>query len=94
MVELLTQFIEEGLNIEFSIPAGGMALWVNVGSNAQKIADLAKQQNIYLLAEHAFHLDKKNDQDKFIRLGFAGQDEHKIRQGLAVLKSIMKSVIK
>lgn len=89
MVELLTQFIEEGLNIEFSIPAGGMALWINVGGNAKKIAELAKQQGIYLLAEHAFHLDKNNDQDKFIRLGFAGQDEHKIEQGLLLLKTIL-----
>lgn len=90
MVDLLTQFIDEGLNIEFSIPAGGMALWVNVGGNAKKIAELAKQKGIYLLAEHAFHLDENNDQDKFIRLGFAGQDEFKIREGLLLLKAILK----
>lgn len=93
MVALMTEFINEGIIIQFSIPAGGMALWVNVGSNAQEIAELAKQQDIYLLAEHAFHLDKKNDQDKFIRLGFAGQNEHKIKQGLAALKSVIKSVV-
>ena len=89
MVNLLTQFIDEGLNIEFSIPAGGMALWVNVGGNAQKIAELAKQQGIYLLAEHAFHLDQNNNQDKYIRLGFAGQNEQQLKQGLLRLKSIL-----
>ncbi|PKG37412.1 MocR-like pyridoxine biosynthesis transcription factor PdxR [Psychromonas sp. Urea-02u-13] len=90
MVELLNEFIDEGLNISFSIPAGGMALWVNIGGNAQHVAQLAKQQSIFLLAENAFHLDKNNDQDKYIRLGFAGQDEQKIRQGLLLLKSLLK----
>jgi GntR family transcriptional regulator/MocR family aminotransferase len=67
-----------------------MALWVNIGENAQHVAQLAKQQSIFLLAENAFHLDKNNDQDKYIRLGFAGQDEQKIRQGLLLLKSLLK----
>jgi GntR family transcriptional regulator/MocR family aminotransferase len=90
MVELLNEFIDEGLNIEFSIPAGGMALWVNVGKNAQKIVQLAKLKGIFLLAENDFHLDKNKDQDKYIRLGFAGQDEQKIRQGLLLLKPLLK----
>lgn len=89
MVELLSQFIEDGLEIEFSIPAGGMALWVNIGDKAQKIAERARQQGIFILAEHAFHLDQNNDQDKYIRLGFAGQNEQQLKQGLLRLKSIL-----
>ena len=90
MVNLLTQFIDEGLNIEFSIPAGGMALWVNVGGNAQKIAELAKQQGIYLLAEHAFHLDQNNNQDKYIRLGFAGQSIEQFNIGFSkIIKLVL-----
>lgn len=89
MVQLLAQFIEEGLDIEFTIPAGGMALWVNIGDKAKKIAELARQEGIFILAEHAFHLDQSNDQDKYIRLGFAGQNEHKITQGLLRLKSLL-----
>jgi GntR family transcriptional regulator/MocR family aminotransferase len=91
MVDLLTEFNNEGINLQFSIPAGGMALWVNVGGNAQKIATLAKQKGIYLLAENAFHLDKKQDQDKYIRLGFAGQNEHQIQQGLYLLKTLLQT---
>lgn len=91
MVDMLNEFIDEGMNISFSVPAGGMALWVNVGGNAQRIAQLAQQQGIFLLAENAFHLDKKRDQDKYIRLGFAGQDEQKIREGLLLLKTLLKT---
>ena len=89
MVELLNEFKAEGLNIEFKVPAGGMALWVNVGGNAREIAKLASQQGIFLLAENVFHLDKSKDQDKYLRLGFAGQSEDKIKQGLLLLKTLL-----
>ena len=65
-----------------------MALWVNVGEKAQKIAQQAEQKGIFLLAENAFHFNKENDQDMYIRLGFAGQNEQKIRQGLLLLKPL------
>ncbi|WP_413699535.1 PLP-dependent aminotransferase family protein [Psychromonas sp. KJ10-10] len=90
MVTILNEFISEGIKITFSIPAGGMALWINVDRNAEKIAKLAKQEGIFLLAENAFHLDIKQDQDKFIRLGFAGLNEEKITQGLFLLKVLLK----
>lgn len=89
MVELLNNFIDEGINIKFTMPKGGMALWVDVGKNAQEIADLAKKEGIFLLAENAFHLSPENDENKFIRLGFAGQSEEKIKQGLLRLKPLL-----
>ncbi|MCI2284911.1 hypothetical protein L3081_17840 [Colwellia sp. MSW7] len=75
--------------MNFPFLLGGMALWVNIGDKAQKIAEVARQQGIFILAEHAFHLDQKNDQDKYIRLGFAGQNEQQLKQGLLRLKSIL-----
>ncbi len=89
MVEVLNGFIGEGINIEFTMPKGGMALWINVGKNAQKIADAGKSKGIFLLAENAFHLNPVNNEDKFIRLGFAGQSEAKIKQGLLLLKPLL-----
>jgi len=89
MVEQLNSFKEQGVNIEFTIPPGGMALWVNVGNNAQHIAHLAREKGIFLLAENAFHLEENQDKDQFIRLGFAGQNEEKIVQGLALLKPLL-----
>lgn len=89
MVDMLNSFIDEGINIKFTMPKGGMALWIDVGKNAQEIADLAKKQGIFLLAENAFHLSPENDENKFIRLGFAGQSEEKIKQGLLLLKPLL-----
>jgi len=89
MVDMLNGFIEEGIDIKFTIPAGGMALWVDVGQNAENISTLAKEKGLYLLAENAFHLDNKNNQDRYIRLGFAGQNEENIQQGLLLLKPLL-----
>jgi len=89
MVDILNSFIDEGLSLEFVIPKGGMALWVNVGNRAEEIAELAKSNGIFLLAESAFHLNHQNNENKFIRLGFAGQSEEKIKQGLLLLKPLL-----
>lgn len=89
MVETLNTFIDEGVKIKFTIPKGGMALWIDVGKNAAEIAKLAKNKGIFLLAENAFHLNVQNDENKFIRLGFAGQSEEQIKQGLLLLKPLL-----
>ncbi|MBL4940763.1 MAG: aminotransferase class I/II-fold pyridoxal phosphate-dependent enzyme, partial [Colwellia sp.] len=89
MVDMLNSFVEEGLSIKFTIPKGGMALWIDVGKKAEEISVLAKNKGIFLLAESAFHLSPQNDENKFIRLGFAGQSEEKIKQGLLLLKSLL-----
>lgn len=89
MVDTLNQFKEEGLNITFSIPSGGMALWVNVGNNAEKISLQAREKGIFLLAENSFHLSEKNNQDKYLRLGFSGQSEENLKKGLLLLKPLI-----
>ena len=89
MVETLNSFIAEGIELDFTVPPGGMTLWVNVGGNAEEIAKSAQENNIFLLAEKAFHLESKNDENKFIRLGFAGQSEDQITQGLSRLKPFL-----
>lgn len=89
MVETLNSFIAEGIKLDFTVPPGGMTLWVNVGGNAKEIATAARDNNIFLLAENAFHLAQESDENKFIRLGFAGQSEDKIKQGLLLLKPLL-----
>jgi GntR family transcriptional regulator/MocR family aminotransferase len=91
MINILSDFKEQGINIEFSTPPGGMALWVNVGKNARQISLSAREKGIFLLAENVFHLESKNNKDQFIRLGFAGQSEEKIKQGLLLLKPLLNT---
>lgn len=92
MVDMLNSFIDEGIDIEFTIPKGGMALWINVGGRAKEISNLAKSKGIFLLAEDSFHLQQANNENKFIRLGFAGQSEEKIKQGLLLLKPLLFNI--
>ena len=92
MVDILNGFIAEGINIRFTTPKGGMALWIDVGEKAQQIADSAKKQGVFLLAENAFHLETKNDENRFLRVGFAGQSEQKIAQGLLLLKPLLSQL--
>jgi GntR family transcriptional regulator/MocR family aminotransferase len=89
MVDILNGFIDEGLNIKFTTPPGGMALWLELAGNAEKVSLLAREQGVFLLAENSFHLDNDNNKDKYIRLGFAGQSEAKIEQGLLLLKPLL-----
>lgn len=93
MIDMLNSFIEEGFDIKFITPKGGMALWIDVGKNAQELVALAKDKNIFLLAENAFHLNEKNNENRFIRLGFAGQTEDKIKQGLLLLKPLFHNAV-
>lgn len=92
MIDMLNAFKKEGFDISFTQPHGGMALWVNVGSRAKEIAQLARQQDIFLLSEEAFCLALQNSTDQFIRLGFAGQCEAKIQQGLLLLKPLLNKL--
>ncbi|MCW8833930.1 MAG: PLP-dependent aminotransferase family protein [Colwellia sp.] len=89
MVAVLNSFINDGIKIKFTNPKGGMALWIDVGQQAMEIAELAKSKGIFLLAENAFHLHQENNENRFIRLGFAGQSEEKIKQGLMLLKPLL-----
>lgn len=92
MVRMLNTFKEEGLKIDFTLPAGGMALWVNVGKNAKKLSLLAREKDVFLLAEDAFHLDEQNNEDKYIRLGFSGQSEESMEKGLLLIKTLLQQI--
>jgi GntR family transcriptional regulator/MocR family aminotransferase len=92
MVNVLNGFKNEGYDIEFTIPPGGMALWVNVGGNAKEISLLARKEGIFLLAENSFHLSNKNDDDQYIRLGFSGQSEENIKLGLMLIKPLLNKL--
>lgn len=92
IIDNLNDFIKEGLNIEFTIPSGGMALWLNVGKNAENIARQAREKGIYLLSENNFHLNSKNNTDRFIRLGFCGLNEEGMTKGLVKLKPLLNVI--
>lgn len=87
LVSELRKYQKQGLDISFTIPAGGMAIWVDVKKNAKHLENFGLENDIYLVSESSFHLDKEKDQNRYIRLGFAGMTPEKMNQGLAILFS-------
>lgn len=77
---------------EFIVPDGGMAFWLKLLTTkigAQELAIKARDVDIFIQHEGEYHLHKSNNEDRYIRLGFAGMDENKFRQGLQKLSSLM-----
>lgn len=85
LVELLSDYQQQGFDLDYYIPAGGMALWLDIKENASELEEYCLQQDIYIQTEGRFHLERKNDQNRFIRLGFAGISSEKLANGLTTI---------
>ncbi|NMH66632.1 PLP-dependent aminotransferase family protein [Shewanella salipaludis] len=83
LVSELQQYQQGGLDIDFSIPAGGMAIWLDVKRDASELEQYSQSQDVYLLAEAHFHLKPENNRNRHVRLGFAGMKPAQITEGLA-----------
>ena len=84
MVAELQCYQALGYPIEFTIPDGGMALWVKVNRSVVGVKEALAEQGLYLQSEDEFVLGKV-DEPTNLRLGFAGQDEHKMKAGLKLM---------
>lgn len=88
MVKTLRSFQNEGKDIEFEVPQGGLALWLNTKRNSTLLAEKAKTKGLYLLPESNFHQNLEDG--THLRLGFSNQNEVELREGLFLLKSFLK----
>lgn len=79
---------------DFEIPDGGMALWVKLTQvtdetkqfpSAELLAKKCQKKGMYIQHEKQLQLHKNNEQDSFIRLGFAGMNESKFANGIELL---------
>ncbi|MDP5212698.1 PLP-dependent aminotransferase family protein [Pseudoalteromonas tunicata] len=84
MVAELQCYQALGYPIEFTIPDGGMALWVKVNRSVVGVKEALAAEGLYLQSEDEFVLGKV-DEPTHLRLGFAGQDEHKMKAGLKLM---------
>lgn len=83
LVSLIYTYNDQSLNpIDFIIPAGGMALWLNVGNRAEALEKYCHQNDIYLLSETHFQLTPQAHLNQHVRIGFAGMSEETLRMGL------------
>lgn len=73
---------------EFDVPDGGMALWLkikNTAIGAKELAEKAKEYNVYIQHEGEFHTTPANNQNRYIRIGFAGMNESNFEKGMGLL---------
>lgn len=85
MVEQLNTYRQKGMELDFQVPDGGMALWIKTDRDTAQLAQKALQRGVYIQAENDFHLNPNDSENRYIRLGFAGMPEQKIEQGLGLL---------
>ena len=91
MIQQLESYQNKGFNLKYHVPAGGMAIWLDIGNSAKALEEYASTQGVFLQTEHQFHLQGKNDQDRFIRLGFAGMSSDKLAEGLGIIFKFLGS---
>ena len=87
MVSLLQGYQQQGLPIQFEIPAGGMAIWLDTGKSIVNLKENLLTKQVYLQTEIEFNISSSlPDKDyRFIRLGFAAMDESEAEQGLIII---------
>jgi len=91
-VSLLQRYQKQGLPIQFEIPAGGMAIWLDTGKSIVTLKEQLMDKQVYLQTEVEFSIkndltddDLPDNEYRFIRLGFAAMDETEVKQGLAII---------
>ena len=92
LIELIENYKKQGLSLSYHLPAGGMALWLDIKNGADKVEQFCQQHNIYLQSERNFHLNSAKNQNRYIRIGFAGMSAKKLTQGLTIIFDYIKQL--
>jgi len=93
MVLELKSYQEKGLPIQFEVPAGGMAIWLDTGKSIVGLKEKLLLKKVYLQTEIEFNILKElpECEYRFIRLGFAAMEEVEVAQGLKIVMDVLYS---
>lgn len=81
MIADLARIQEKNPLLSWLEPDGGMALWLDLGLNSSRFADLAKKRSVHLTPESDYRLD--GSAGTHVRLGFTGYTAEQNRAALA-----------
>jgi GntR family transcriptional regulator / MocR family aminotransferase len=79
-----------GLPLEWSVPDGGMALWLDCGVNSDAVALEAKARKVFVTPESNFRFAGTRA-GTHLRLGYASQTPQEIRAGTDLLLAAIAS---
>lgn len=85
MVKILDKAKQTGVKIDYNIPDGGLALWLNIQQDSTKFAKEVQKKGVFVLPESNYHIDQ--DKGTHLRLGFSNQNEEEIQAGLELMLS-------
>jgi GntR family transcriptional regulator / MocR family aminotransferase len=91
LVEALSAGRRAGLPLEWSVPDGGMALWLDCGVNSDAVAREARARKVRVIPESQFRFAGARP-GTHLRLGYASQTPQEIRAGAALLLAAIASV--
>ncbi|MEW6994465.1 PLP-dependent aminotransferase family protein [Colwelliaceae bacterium MEBiC 14330] len=94
IVAQLHAYQRQGLPIQFEIPAGGMAIWLDTGKSVVGLKESLLSKQVYLQTEIEFNIikDLPEQHYRFIRLGFAAMNEQEVVQGLKLIFSSLYTI--
>ncbi|KNC65311.1 PLP-dependent aminotransferase family protein [Pseudoalteromonas ardens] len=84
----LQRYQQSGYPLTFTVPDGGMAFWVNTHQDVSGLSARAAELGVYVQTEAEFWRFPQQHYTH-IRLGFAGQNEQKMRIGLSRIISLL-----
>jgi 2-aminoadipate transaminase len=89
MVDAMKEFFPDG--VEFTIPEGGMFLWVTLpeGIFAMDLFDKALEQNVAFVPGDPFYAE--SGKRSTLRLNFTNADEETIRSGIKRLAEVIEA---
>lgn len=90
LVSTLQDEQERGLPLEWSVPDGGMALWLNCNVDSDAVARKAAEKAVYVAPESMYYCGPRRG-NTHLRLGFANQTPEEIRTGAALLMLAVKN---
>ncbi|MFT2110407.1 PLP-dependent aminotransferase family protein [Marinomonas sp. 2405UD68-3] len=92
LIHTLEEYQAQGVSLNYHLPAGGMSLWLDIKSHALELEKACLENDVYIAAEHNFHLDPAKNENRYVRLGYAGLSTEKLTQGLGIVFSLLKSI--
>ena len=91
LVDALSAGRSSGLPLDWSLPDGGMALWLDCGVNSDAVARAARTRKVLVTPESHFRFDGARP-GTHLRLGYASQTPQEIGAGVELLLEAIASV--
>ena len=86
--EAIDDLIYRGYKLSYTKPDGGMALWLKTQKDSLSLFETCLQNEIFILPESKCRFQKQKNLNH-IRLGFAGQNEGELKQGIKALSQFL-----